>query len=241
MIDLYAMASPNAQKIYLMLEETGLAYRAHQVNIWKGEQFTPEFLALNPNAKVPVIIDGDSPDGGRQIVFESGAILIYLAEKTGSLLAASGRERHEVMQWLMIQLTGIGPMLGQFNHFSRFAADNSYAVSRYTTEAKRLYRLFDDRLARTPYVGGSAYSIADIATFPWFRTEARLFGETRPFMQIDAEEYPHLWRWFGKVAARPAVRKALDVIDAHPSTLATATADEIDRVFGRGRHASGGS
>lgn len=222
MIDLYAMVSPNVQKIYLMLEETGLEYQPHQVNIWKGEQFAPEFLALNPNAKVPVIIDREGPDGEEHVVFESGAILIYLAEKTGAFLPADGRARHQVLQWLMVQLTGIGPMFGQFNHFCRFAPDNAYAVSRYTTEAARLYRL-----------------IADIATFPWFRTQSRLFGETRPFMKIDGQEHPHLWRWFQEIAARPAVQKALEVIDAHPSTLATATPEELDRVFGRGRHAHG--
>ncbi|THF55300.1 glutathione S-transferase N-terminal domain-containing protein [Ollibium composti] len=237
MIDLYAMVSPNVQKIYLMLEETGLAYTPHQVNIWKGEQFRPEFLALNPNAKVPVIVDGEGPEGRPYTVFESGAILIYLAEKTGRFLPREGIARHDTLQWLMVQLTGLGPMLGQFNHFCRFASDNAYAVSRYTTEAARLYRLVDDRLGRSRYLGGEAYSIADMATFPWFRTEARLFGQTHPFMGVGSAEHPNLWRWFDEIAARPAVEKALEVIDRHPSTLATATTDEVDRVFGRGQYA----
>ena len=237
MIELYAMASPNVQKIYLMLEECGLDYRAHQVNIWKGEQFEPGFVALNPNAKVPVIVDDDPAHGERQTVFESGAILIYLAEKCGRLLPPAGPERHEVLQWLMIQLTGIGPMFGQFNHFTRFAAHDGYGVSRYTTEAERLYRLIDARLARCEFVGGDAYSVADIATFPWFRVEAKLFGETHPFMRAGNPELPHLWRWFEVIAARPAVKRALKRIDAHPSTLATATTEEVDRVFGRGAHA----
>ncbi len=235
-IDLYAMASPNVQKIYLMLEETGLRYAAHQVNIWKGEQFEPAFRALNPNAKVPVIVDHNGPGGGDYVVFESGAILLYLAEKTGALLPSDPRQRGDTLQWLMIQLTGIGPMFGQFNHFNRFAAENDYGVARYTTEAKRLYRLVDDRLAKTAFLGGDDYSIADIATFPWFRTEARMFGETHPFAAVDGDGYPHLWHWYRRIAERPAVVRALAVIDAHPSTFATATAAEVDRVLGREAH-----
>ncbi|MBN8939651.1 MAG: glutathione S-transferase N-terminal domain-containing protein [Rhizobiales bacterium] len=237
-IDLYAMASPNVQKIYLMLEETELRYAAHQINIWKGEQFEPEFRALNPNAKVPTIVDHDGPGGGDHVVFESGAILLYLAEKTGALLPLDPPRRSDTLQWLMIQLTGIGPMFGQFNHFNRFAAENGYGVLRYTTEAKRLYRLIDDRLAKTAFLGGDDYSIADIATFPWFRTEARMFGETHPFTAMNGESYPHLWRWYRRIAERPAVIRALAKIDAHPSTFATATPAEVDRVLGRGPHAT---
>jgi GST-like protein len=237
-IELYAMVSPNVQKIYLMLEECDLDYRAHQVNIWKGEQFASDFRALNPNSKVPVIVDHTPFGGGTQTIFESGAILIYLSEKTSRFLPSSGSTRYEVLQWLMIQLTGIGPMFGQFNHFRRFASDNAYGVSRYTTQAATLYRLIDDRLSQHNFLGGDDYSIADIATFPWLRNQASRFNEAQSFMRAGNPDYPHLWRWFDGIAARAAVQRALQVIDSHPSTLPTSTPDEMDRVFGRGRYAA---
>lgn len=237
MIDLYAMASPNVQKIYIMLEECRLDYRDHQVNIWKGEHFSGALRELNPNAKVPIIVDREPSGSAEQVVFESGAILMYLAEKAGLFLPASGPERYETLQWLMVQMTTIGPMLGQFNHFTRFASDNAYGRSRYTTQAERLYALCNERLGRATYLAGDDYTVADIATFPWIRTEAMAFSADVPFMKIGSSDYPHLWRWFEAVEKRDGVQKALTIIDRNPSTIASATPDEIDRVLGRGKFA----
>lgn len=237
MIDLYAMISPNVQKIYIMLEECALPYTAHQVDIWKGEQFSSEILQHNPNAKVPVIVDHESGDGAPLSVFESGAILIYLAEKTGKFLPSETRARSEVMQWLMVQVANVGPMFGQFNHFRKFATDVDYGAARYTTQAERLYRLLDDRLSRHTYLGGDDYSIADIAVFPWLRSEAAMFGEDTAFMQRGNVEYANLWAWFDKIEARPQVQKAVVAFEKHGSTLGSATSDEVDRVLGRGKYA----
>lgn len=165
MIDLYASSSPNVQKIVIMLEETGLPYFIKQVNVHRGEQHAPDFVALNPNRKVLVIVDQDGPGGKPYTVFESGAVLLYLAHKTGRFLPSDVAKQFDAIQWLMIQLTGIGPMIGQFNHFVRFAADSAYALDRYVSETRRLYDLIDARLQAVPYLGGDDYSIADIATF----------------------------------------------------------------------------
>ena len=169
MIDLYALTSPNVQKIYLMLEETKLPYKEHFVDVWKGDQFDPDFLKINPNGKIPVIVDHEGPGGKPYTVFESGAILMYLAEKSGKFLPADMAKQYEVMQWLMIQLTSVGPMFGQFTHFKLFSPrdkDTSYAMTRYQTEVKRLYEVLEQRLVGVPYLGGDEYTIADIATFP---------------------------------------------------------------------------
>ncbi|MDO8471446.1 MAG: glutathione S-transferase N-terminal domain-containing protein [bacterium] len=241
MIELYASGTPNVQKIHIMLEELGLEYRSRWINVYRGEQFAPDFVKLNPNSKVPVIVDHDGPQGHPYTVFESGAILIYLAEKTGSpLLPAEPLKRCDVMQWLMIQLTGIGPMFGQFNHFRRFAPPgNEYSDRRYTSENRRLYDLLEARLGQARYLGGDDYSIADIATFPWIRNHAKRFGETLAFMRIGFEGMPHLARWFAAIETRPAVARALVTIDANPSPNWTATPDDLDRFFGRGRYARG--
>lgn len=237
MIDLYSSSSPNVQKIHLMLEETGLPYRIVPVNVHKGEQYADEFSRLNPNRKVPVIVDPHGPDGAPITVIESGAILLYLAEKTDQFLPTDARRRCETMQWLMIQLTGIGPMFGQFNHFRRFAEHDSYAVTRYSSEARRLYDLLETRLAGSEFLGGADYSIADIATFPWIRVQNNLFGDRYPVMHVDWPGHPHLSRWYRTIAARPAVKRALAGIDSRPSTLSTAGPDELDRYFGRGAFA----
>jgi GST-like protein len=197
MIDLYTSATPNGQKIHIMLEETGLEYAEHWVSIDKGEQFDPEFLKISPNNKIPAIVDHDGPAGKPITLFESGAILLYLAEKTGRFLPTEPAARWEVMQWLFWQMGGFGPMLGQAHHFRAYAPKKiDYAYERYTNEAKRLYQVLDERLADREYVAGD-YSIADMAIFPWCRLHGRQ-GQ-------DLADFSNVKRWFETVAARPAV------------------------------------
>jgi GST-like protein len=236
-IELYGSPTPNVLKITIMLEEVGLPYETRQVNVWKGEQFTEEFVKLNPNSKVPVIVDHE-PAGDPYPVFESGAILLYLAEKTGRLLPGQGRARYDVIQWLAFQMAGLGPMTGQFNHFMMFAGGgHEYSASRYTTEVARLYRVIDRRLTEASYLGGDAYSIADIAAYAWIAHQARRFGRTLQFMDASSQEHPALARWFGEVSARPGVVRGEAAFAALPSQLGMATPDDLDRVFGRGRYA----
>ena len=205
MIEVYSWPTPNGHKIHIMLEECGLAYRAHPVNIGTGEQFKPEFLAISPNNKIPAIVDSDGPEGKPISLFESGAILLYLASKTGKLLPESISGRFEVLEWLMFQMGGVGPMLGQAHHFRIYAPEKiEYAVNRYTNEAKRLYGVMDKRLAKSKYIGGAEYSIADIAIFPWLRSWKN--------QGIDWADYPHLKGWFDEIAARPAVQRGVAVL-----------------------------
>ena len=202
MIDLYTSATPNGQKIHMMLEETGLAYTEHWVDLEKGDQFDPEFLKISPNNKIPALADSDSPDGKPVAVFESGAILLYLAEKTGQFLPSEPRARLEVLQWLFWQAGGFGPMLGQAHHFRAYAPERiDYAYDRYTNEARRLYQILDNRLAEHEYVAGE-YSIADMAIFPWCRLHGRQ-GQ-------KLENFPNVLRWFSQIAARPAVGKDME-------------------------------
>ncbi|MDH3748576.1 MAG: glutathione S-transferase N-terminal domain-containing protein [Gammaproteobacteria bacterium] len=200
MIDLYSWSTPNGRKASIMLEETGLEYCAHAVDIGKGEQFAAEFLKISPNNKIPAIVDRETEIS----LMESGAILIYLAEKTGQFLPSAGEPRARVLEWLMFQMGGIGPMLGQVHHFLRYHPDVSeYAAVRYSEEGKRLYGVLDKRLSHSEYLGGSDYSIADIVTWPWIsRFE---------WQQIDLDEYPHVREWYTTVAARPAVQRGYDV------------------------------
>ncbi len=199
MIDLYTAATPNGQKIHIMLEEVGLPYRVIWVRISKGEQFAPAFLEVSPNNKIPAIVDRDGPDGEPVSVFESGAILLYLAEKTGRFLPSAPRARLEVLQWLFWQMGGFGPMLGQAHHFNAYAPERiRYAMDRYTNEAGRLYHVLDTRLAGRDYVSGD-YSIADMAIFPWCRLHGRQGQRIEDFANVE--------RWFDRVAARPAVAK----------------------------------
>lgn len=204
MIDLYYWPTPNGFKISIMLEEVSLPYKVIPVNIGRGEQFTPEFLAISPNNRMPAIVDHDPPDGGAPIsVFESGAILLYLAEKTGKLMPSDLRGRYEVTQWLMWQMAGLGPMSGQLGHFHAYAPEKiPYAIERYRKEVLRLYRVMDTRLADRPFLAGE-YSIADVASFPWAN------GYERYELSID--ELPNLKRWMEAMRARPAVARGLAV------------------------------
>jgi len=230
MIDLYALTSPNVQKIFLALEELELPYNTKFIDVWKGEQFTPEFIKINPNSKIPAIVDHDGPGGKPYAVFESGAILLYLAEKTGKLLSKDPRKRFDAIQWLMVQLTGVGPTFGQWTHFTLFAPkDNEYSMSRYRTEMKRLYELLEKRLGEAPYLGGDEYSIADVATFPWTRNHDA--------QGVKWADNPNLARWFDAIAARPAVKRALDKVAQIKSAREVATDENKDRLFGRGRYA----
>lgn len=200
MIDLYTWSTPNGRKVSIMLEECGLAYTVHPVDITKNQQFAPEFLKISPNNKIPAIVDQDNGWS----VFESGAILIYLAEKTGRFLPAEPRARLTTLEWLMWQMGGIGPFLGQAHHFLRFAPERiPYAIQRYVAEAHRLYGVLDRRLAAQEWLAGDRYSIADIATWPWI---ARHEWQT-----IDLATYPNVRRWYATIAARPAVQRGYDV------------------------------
>jgi GSH-dependent disulfide-bond oxidoreductase len=203
-IDLYTWGTPNGRKVSVMLEECGLAYTVHKIDISKNDQFTPEFLAVNPNGKIPAIVDSDGPDGKPISVFESGAILIYLAEKTGKFLPKDARGRSETLQWLMFQMGGVGPMFGQAHHFMKFAPVKvEYGIERYGKETKRLYGVMDDRLAKVPYLAGADYSIADIATYPWV--------SRHEFHQVDLSAFPNVKRWFDRISNRAAVKKGMAV------------------------------
>ncbi len=205
MIEVYSWPTPNGHKVHIMLEECGLAYRVHPVDIGAGEQFAPDFLALSPNNKIPALTDTDGPDGRPISLFESGAILLYLAGKTGRLLPADVAGKYEVLQWLMFQMGSVGPMLGQAHHFRLYAPQKlPYAIERYTHEAQRLYGVLNKRLAHTTYVGGRDYSIADIAVFPWLRSWKN--------QGVEMADYPHLKGWFDEIAKRPAVQRGVAVL-----------------------------
>jgi GST-like protein len=220
MIDVYSWATPNGHKVHIMLEECGLPYRVHAVDIGSGEQFTPEFLAISPNNKIPALVDTDGPDGKPISLFESGAILLYLAGKTGRFLPADTRGKYEVLQWLMFQMGGVGPMLGQAHHFRIYAPEKiEYAVDRYTNEAKRLYGVMNTRLAKSKYLGGKTYGVADIAVFPWLRSWKN--------QGIDWVEYPHLKGWFDEIAGRPAVKRGVEVLAAQHKAITDDKSREI--------------
>jgi GST-like protein len=205
MIDVYSMATPNGHKVHIMLEECGLLYRAHNIDIGEGDQFKPEFLAISPNNKIPAIVDADGPDGKPMSLFESGAILVYLAGKTGRFLGDTDRERFVTLQWLMFQMGGVGPMLGQAHHFRIYAPEQiEYAVNRYTNEANRLYGVMDRRLAESPFLAGDSYTIADIATFPWTRSYKN--------QGVDLDAFPNVKRWFDEIRTRPAVERGVKVL-----------------------------
>ncbi len=209
MINIYSWSTPNGHKVHIMLEECGLRlgrdWEAFPVNIGAGDQFQADFLKISPNNKIPAMVDPDGPDGKPISLFESGAILLYLASKTGKLLPKSDRLKFQVLQWLMFQVGGVGPMLGQAHHFRKYAPEKiDYAVRRYTNEARRLYGVMDRQLATSKFLACGQYTIADIAVFPWLRSWED--------QGIDWADYPHLKKWFDLVSARPAVQRGVKVL-----------------------------
>lgn len=211
MIDVYSWPTPNGHKVHIMLEETGLEYRIHPVNIRQGDQFKAQFLKISPNHRIPAIVDRKGPDGKALSLFESGAILLYLASKSGQFLPIDISERWTCVQWLMWQMGGIGPMMGQANHFRRYAKDQiPYAIERYTNEANRLTNVLDKRLAESRFVACEEYSIADIAIFPWMRGADQ--------RGVDIAEYPNVKRWFNEIKERPAVQRGVKVLESEQSS-----------------------
>ena len=207
MIDLYAWPTPNAHKVSIMLEECGLGYNVIPVDITKGDQFAPEFLDISPNNRMPAIVDPEGPDGGPVSVFESGAILIYLAEKTGRFLPAAGNARYKVLEWLMFQMANLGPVCGQAHHFRTYAPQTEpYATDRFTNEAGRLYNVMERRLDEAGFLAGQ-YSIADMACWPWVRLH-RYHGQ--PF-----EAFANVKRWFDVISARPATQRGMALLEEH--------------------------
>jgi GST-like protein len=203
-IDFYTWGTPNGRKVAIMLEACGLPYAVHRVDIGRNEQFAPDFLKINPNGKIPAIVDQDGPGGAPFALWESGAILIYLAEKTGQYLPAETRARHVCLQWLMFQMGGVGPMFGQAHHFMRFAPEKiAYGIERYGKEAKRLYGVMDRRLAESAHLGGDALSIADFATYPWVARHE--------WHGVTLADFPQVARWAASLAAMPAVAKGMTI------------------------------
>lgn len=204
MIELHTWSTPNGRKVSIALEELGLPYTVHAVDITRGEQHDPAFVALNPNAKIPVLVDEEGPGGEPITIIESGAILMYLAGKTGRLLPVDLRQRLEAIQWLMFQMGSVGPMLGQVHHFLRFAPELiPYAIERYSKEAARIYGVLDTRLADREWLAGPEYSIADIATYPWLARH--------DWQGIDLKRFPAVQRWFAAMSTRPAVQRGMDI------------------------------
>jgi GST-like protein len=236
MITLYGMGSPNVVKVYIALEELGLPYSVHPVDVFTGKQFDEAFLKLNPNAKVPVIVDPDGPGGKPYTCFESGAILLYLAEKTGKLLPKDMAAKYDAIQWLMTQMSTVGPMFGQYVHFLRFApAGNDYSKSRYMTQAVRVTEVIEHRLGTSAYLGGAEYGVADIATFPWLRNVPALMGAE------VAARFPHVTKWVNTINERPAVKKALaaaDEVRGKTTAFDKAAPVDLDKIFGRGQFAA---
>ena len=205
MITLYTWPTPNGKKVQIMLEETGLNYKALPINISANAQFAPDFLKISPNNKIPAIVDSKGPKGKPYSLFESGAILIYLAGKTNTLLGTTETDRYDILQWLMFQMGGLGPMLGQAHHFRIYAPQKiDYAIQRYTQEAQRLYGVMDRRLAQCEYLGCNEYSIADIAAWPWIASYER--------QGVDIAAYPNVRRWYESIGSRPAVIRGCAVL-----------------------------
>ena len=228
MIDVYTWPTPNGHKVHIMLEECGYRlgrdWMAHPINIGAGDQFKPDFLKISPNNKIPALTDSQGPDGKPIALFESGAILLYLAAKTGQFLPKSDRQKFEVLQWLMFQVGGVGPMLGQAHHFRIYAPEKiEYAVNRYTNEAKRLYGVLNQQLSQQRFIAGNSYSIADIAIFPWLRSWQN--------QGIDWDDYPQLKAWFDRIEARPAVQRGVAVLADHRKPLTDDRARDI--LFGK--------
>jgi GST-like protein len=228
MIDLYTWPTPNGHKIHIMLEETGLPYRVIPVDIGAGDQFKPEFLRISPNNKMPALVDTDGPGGKPMALAESGAILFYLASKTGRFLPEDIRERWQVMQWVMFQMGHIGPMLGQAHHFLRYAPEKiEYAMRRYRNEAHRLYGVLERRLGESRFVACGEYTIADMAIMPWLRFPER--------QDVNIDDYPKVKRWRDGIAARPAVQRALQVLAER--RRAEMTPEQRENLFGAKQYA----
>jgi GST-like protein len=227
MIDLYTWPTPNGHKIHIMLEETGLPYRVHPIDIGAGDQFKPEFLKISPNNKMPAMIDPDGPDGKPISMFESGAMLLYLASKTGKFLPEDLRERWSTLQWLMFQMGGVGPMLGQAHHFLVYAPEKiPYAMQRYSKEANRLYGVLDRRLGESRYIACDEYTIADMAIMPWLRFPER--------QGVNIADYPHVQKWRDGIAARPAVQRGVAVLADRRKPLMDDKAKEM--LFGAAQY-----
>lgn len=228
-IELYYWPTPNGHKISIFLEEAELPYDVVPINIGAGDQFEPEFLEISPNNKMPAIVDPDGPDGEPISIFESGAILLYLAEKTGRFFPQAPHDKYRVLQWLMFQMGSVGPMLGQAHHFRQYAPDEiPYAIERYTSEAARLYGVMDNRLSEAEFFAGSEYTIADMAVYPWVVPHENQ-GQ-------DMDDYPHLQRWYEAIKARPAVRRGLEVGEEMRQQLNRDMDDETrETLFGNRR------
>ena len=230
MIDFYGLTSPNVQKIFIMLEECGLRYNVKPVDVWAEEQYKPEFLKINPLAKVPAIVDHEGPGGKPYTVIESGAILIYLAEKSGKFLPHDPVTRYDTLQWLFVQTANIGPMFGQLVHWSKFAPQpQEYGNMRYRSQVMKLYQLYEDRLKAHRYVAGDEYTIADIAVFPWLRN-VQLLG-------VDINRFPAVKKYVETLEQRDAVKKMLAILPTLKSIRDKATDEQKDRFFSRGKHA----
>ena len=231
MIEVWSWPTPNGHKVHIALEELGLPYKVIPINIGKGDQFKPEFLAINPNHRIPAIVDADGPGGQKLTLFESGAILIYLAEKTGKLIPADAHGRYICLQWLMFQMSGIGPMFGQYNHFANYAPEKlPYAIERYGNEARRLVRVLQRRLAEAPYLAGNDYSIADIATFPWVRYAVTAGG-------VEMDDVQNVKSWIATIEARPGVQRGMEVL-ADRRRAGPMTDQQRDILFGATQHAA---
>ncbi len=227
MIEVYSWPTPNGHKVHIMLEECGVPYRVIPVDIGRGAQFEADFLAISPNNKIPAIVDPDGPDGKPLSLMESGAILLYLAGKTGRFLPAGVAEKYDVLQWLMFQVGGVGPMLGQAHHFRIYAPEKlPYAIERYTNEAKRLYGVINKRLGHSPYIGGKAYSVADMAIWPWLRSWKN--------QGVDMGDYTHLKGWFDEIDQRPAVQRGVQVLATQRQPLTDDKAREA--LFGAAQY-----
>lgn len=226
MIEFYYWPTPNGHKVAIMLEEIELAYTVHPIDISTGEQFVPEFLAISPNNKVPAIVDTEGPNGRPYSIFESGSILMYLAEKTGKFWPADKEERYDVFQWLMFQMANVGPMFGQNGYFQGYAdEDVPHAKARYLGETQRLYSVMDKRLAKNDYLAGGSYSIADIATYPW------TIPAQNAFHRIDIDNYPHVKRWVARIVDRSAVQRGLELL-REDQTIGHATDESHKVLFG---------
>jgi GST-like protein len=230
LLELHCCNSPNNEKIFILLEELGLEYVIRYRSIWKLEQYAPEFVALNPNSKMPVLVDSDTPSGEPLVVFESGVILQYLAEKHGRFLPMETAAKFEVLEWVMFQMANVGPIVGNFFHFRRFApAGSDYALDRFRNETRRLYGVIESRLSQSAHLGGSDFTIADIALYPWARLH--------PHSEVDLEKLPALAAWLERCAARPGVARAYEKTESFRAgfeeTVRNTPPENLDRIFGR--------